>query len=101
MTELDHQETTGEQATETPLKASTILTRTRRSLHRRWPSIFPDPGYEADPAIWRHRDQERNARTAPPPQESIELCCVWGMEFYTPLHIQSLVDGITKLVVRI
>jgi hypothetical protein len=34
MTELDRQETTGAQATETPLKASAILTRTRGYLHR-------------------------------------------------------------------
>lgn len=97
MAELNFHETTSEQAAKSPPKAPKILAGTRRTLHRRWPSIFPDPDYEADLAVWRRRDQERNTSTTPPAQEFIELCCVWGMEFYTPLHIESLVNGITKL----
>lgn len=39
----------------------------------------------------RQRDPEINARTTPPQDESINLCCVWAVEFYTPSHISNLV----------
>jgi hypothetical protein len=82
---------------EAPVKASTLRFRARRYLHRRWPRIVKDPNYKANLDVWRRRDDERNASTHPPAEESVSLRCIWAMEFYTPLHIQSLFNGITKL----
>ena len=37
-------------------------------------------------------DDDFNKRSAPPPEEHIDLMCIWGIEFYTP----SLVDRLEK-----
>ena len=61
------------------------------------------------PTIWRvfHRnralavacqnDPATNAKTTLPPDEFIDLCCVWGVEFYTPAYMESLIDNLEKL----
>jgi hypothetical protein len=66
-------------------------------LHRRFPGFVRHPNYNADLAAWRRKDTEENEKTTPPPEEHIDLCCVWALEFYTPAHIQSLLDGLTSL----
>ena len=38
----------------------------------------------------RALDPENNARTAPPSNESIDLLCVWAVEFYTPAEMDDL-----------
>ncbi len=45
----------------------------------------------------RKNDWERNAETAPPTEEYIDLYCRWAVEFYTPTYIEGLVDGLQKL----
>ena len=46
---------------------------------------------------WRERDPHENAETTPPDTESINLDCLWGVEFYTPDHIPKLTEGFLKL----
>ena len=42
-------------------------------------------------------DPQENAETSPPEGERIDLCCAWGVEFYTPAHLADLVKGFRKL----
>ena len=48
-------------------------------------------------AIYQQRDPQDNADTTPPEDERIDLCCAWGIEFYTPAHIPDLIEGFRKL----
>lgn len=48
-------------------------------------------------ALFRERDPQDNAATTPPADERIDLCCAWGIEFYTPTHIPDLIEGFRKL----
>ena len=48
-------------------------------------------------AICQKRDPQDNASTTPPEDERIDLCCAWGIEFYTPTHIPDLIKGFRKL----
>ena len=47
--------------------------------------------------FYTERDPNKNIDTAPPEDEFIDLCCVWGVEFYTPTHIEGLVKSFRKL----
>lgn len=42
-------------------------------------------------------DAQDNVETSPPDDESVELCCVWGIEFYTPTHTPRLIEDLRKL----
>jgi hypothetical protein len=97
MTETEPQQMKEAPSADAVMKTSTLRFRAQRYLHRRWPTIVKDPNYDADLAAWRRRDYERNAHTCPPAEESVNLCCMWAIEFYTPLHIQSLINGMSKL----
>ena len=48
-------------------------------------------------AYRRERDPEENVETLPPDGEHIDLCCTWGIEFYTPTHFADLKNGFRKL----
>ena len=48
-------------------------------------------------AIYRKRDAERNSATTPPEDEGVDLCCAWGIEFYTPTYIPNLIEGFREL----
>ena len=45
----------------------------------------------------RHADPRENARHAPPSDEFIDLCSVWAIEFYTPAHIDELLNSLERL----
>ena len=57
------------------------------------PTLEPDPILEID----RRHDPEENIETTPPDDECVDLRGVWGIEFYTPAHVESLVEGFRKL----
>ena len=57
------------------------------------PILEPDPILEID----RRHDPEENIETTPPDDECVDLRGVWGVEFYTPAHVESLVEGFRKL----
>jgi len=48
-------------------------------------------------ASLRARDPQENIDTSPPEGEHIDLCCVWGMEFYTHAHLDGLVESFRNL----
>lgn len=45
----------------------------------------------------RQADPERNAQHTPPADEYIDLCSVWGIEFYTPAHMDELLSNFERL----
>ena len=71
-----------------------LLYRLRYAARRRFPRFFLHPG---ELEAWRSRDPARNAETAPPDDEFIELRCMWAVEFYTPAHVDALLSGFRKL----
>ena len=69
--------------------SSTTLTR--------FPTVWRAFHRNRELAVARQNDPDTNARTTPPPDEFIDLCCVWGVEFYTPAYMESLIDNLEKL----
>ena len=45
----------------------------------------------------RVHDSTENAETAPPVEERIDLACMWGVEIYTPAHVDLLLFNLKKL----
>ena len=54
-----------------------------------------DPAFMLD--HYRRNDPTRNAETTPPEDEHVDLRCMWAVEFYTPSHVDKLVDSLKKL----
>ena len=52
---------------------------------------------ECNISSYRERDTERNVDSSPPIDECIKLVCAWGVEFYTPDHIEGLIENFRKL----
>ena len=46
---------------------------------------------------YRKNDPTSNAETTPPEDEHVDLHCMWAVEFYTPSHVDKLVDNLKKL----
>ena len=42
-------------------------------------------------------DQRINRESTPPPEEHIDLRCIWGIEFYTPSHVDRLEADLRQL----
>ena len=47
--------------------------------------------------IHRKNDATRNAETTPPEDEYVDLPCMWTVEYYTPSHVDNLVEGLQML----
>ena len=45
----------------------------------------------------RKYDPASNAETTPPDDECVDLPCMWAVEFYTPSHVNQLVDNLKDL----
>ena len=71
--------------------------RLQRTAHRKFPDVVPGPELGERLAGWRKRDAESNSKSAPPPDEVIDLRCVWAVEVYTPSQIGALLRGFEKL----
>ena len=71
--------------------------RLQKSAHRKFPDVVPDPELGERLVVWRQRDAESNSKSAPPPDEVIDLRCVWAVEVYTPSQIGALLRGFEKL----
>lgn len=48
-------------------------------------------------AEWQRNDADRNAKTTPPADEYIDICCIWAVEFYTPSHFGKLEEALRTL----
>ena len=46
---------------------------------------------------YRKNDPTSNAETTPPEDEHVDLRCMWAVEFYTPSHVDKLVENFRKL----
>ena len=42
-------------------------------------------------------DEKTNRESSPPPEENIDIRCIWAIEFYTESYIDSLVQELRKL----
>ena len=82
------------------------MPRSRSEHLRRWLTNIVDLArrklgwaQDVDPNlnIYRSRDQQDNEDSSLPPGEVLDLCCVWGVEFYTPTHVPGLVDALNGL----
>ena len=69
--------------------ASAILLRILSCLRLASPQRPPHPR--------TGNDQEANSRSTPPPEEHIDLRCIWGFEFYTPSHMKALERSLSNL----
>jgi hypothetical protein len=74
-----------------------IFYRLQRYGHRKLPSLIPDPNSKEFLRQCRVRDEEENAKTEPPPDELIDVRCIWSVEFYTPSHITKLFQAFKEL----
>ena len=45
----------------------------------------------------RKNDAVDNAETAPPEDERVGLPCIWAVEYYTPSHVDRLVESLVRL----
>ena len=45
----------------------------------------------------RESDPVENLETSPPEDERIHMRCLWAVEFYTPSHVDKLLDSLRKL----
>lgn len=82
---------------ETEGQSKGLFHRLYRAAHRKFPRFISDPDYQRRLAVYRSRDDEKNARSEPPPDELVDLRCIWAVEFYTPAHIDKLLAGFISL----
>ena len=45
----------------------------------------------------RKNDAVINAETTPPEDEYVDLRCIWAVEYYTPSHVDNLIESLGKL----
>ena len=76
---------------------NTTAFRLKQVAHRYFPTIVQNPEWSLQLAHMRERDPELNAKSEPPPDEVIDLHCVWAIEFYTPSQIAELLAGFERL----
>lgn len=80
----------------------------RRGLHAKWhtlqrrafhkvPWLFPNPDLPEMLNVHRRRDAQRNQENSLPAEESVEFHALWALEYYTPAHVDALLDGLTRL----
>ncbi len=53
--------------------------------------------YEYQLRKTRQHDEELNLQTEPPEGELIDLKCLWVIEYYSPSHIDQLLNGLRRL----
>ena len=78
--------------------------RNMKKLTLRLPSFFHQnpaskqaSAAERDISLYTENDAQRNADSSPPLDECIELKYAWGVEFYTPIHIEGLIKNLHKM----
>ena len=71
--------------------------RLQKYGYRKFPSVIPDPDRTAILRDTRSTDDQDNAETEPPADESIDTKCIWAVELYTPSQISELLQRFEKL----
>ncbi len=69
----------------------------RRRAFRMAPWLFPDPSLPEILGYHRRTDPQRDAESRLPDDESIGLHAIWALEYYTPAHVSTLINGLTRL----
>lgn len=55
-----------------------VLMRARLFAHRKLPVMFPNPFDRELLRQSRRKDGEKNKKSEPPTDESMDLCCIWA-----------------------
>ena len=79
------------------IPSTNLLRHLRYAAYKWFPNWFFHPDLTQDIDYWRERDPKINAQTKPPKDEFIDLRCLWAVEFYTPVHLDNLLNGFRKL----
>lgn len=74
-----------------------IFYRLQRYGFRKFPSLIPDPDRREILRLSREGDEKENSRTEPPLDETVDLRCIWAVEFYMPSQVAQLLRGFEKL----
>ena len=84
---------------ETPLTTPhrNIFYRLQRYGFRKFPSLIPDPDRRENLKLLRETDEKENSKTEPPLDETVDLRCIWAVEFYMPSQVAQLLRGFEKL----
>ena len=69
----------------------------RNTVQKRPTGYLSDDDYASMRDYYREKDPTINAETTPPEDEHVDLHCMWAVEFYTPSHVDKLVDNLKKL----
>ena len=73
------------------------LHRLRLTASKYFPRLFRRPFPREMLGDITQGDSKRNAENSPPEDEFIELCSVWAIEFYTPAHMDDLLNNLERL----
>ena len=79
---------------------SSFLASVRSLVSQRLRRLFSRPSDiydQLDEDVFRSHDAEMNERSSPPPEEHIDIRCIWGIEFYTPSHLDDLASRLQEL----
>ena len=71
--------------------------RLQKYAFRKFPSFIPDPERLEILTASRKWDEEKNTSTEPPPDELIDLRCIWAVELYAPEQAGQLLSWFEKL----
>ena len=74
---------------------ASIASLAAEHLHRLLDSFSSSAPEVQEP--WSDWDDDLNKRSTPPPEEHIDLMCIWGIEFYTPSLIDDLERNLQEL----
>ena len=74
-----------------------LIYRLKSIAHSQFPRLFSHPADARRLEIHRLHDPKKNAQTTPPVDELIDISCVWGVEYYTPRHVESLLTNLKRL----
>ena len=72
----------------------------KKVVHNRFSRFFNYPISSMELESSRKFDSKKNTETCPPDDESIDLCCMWAVEFYTPAHVDKLLAGLRKMEIK-
>jgi hypothetical protein len=84
---------------EAPLKTPycNIFCKLQRYGFRKFPSLIPYADRRKILRLSRERDEKENSKTEPPLDETVDLRCIWAVEFYMPSQVANLLRGFEKL----
>lgn len=95
--ELTSKQRAQDAAKRAELKADSLQYRLELLRHRLQPGRWLHPSHRGSLAYERAGDEEENRKTTPGPNQSVDLRCLWAVEYYTPFHTEQLIGALRKL----